>query len=107
MTRLKTILFLAWAPFLVGIVGCRKSEPRQPAPPAAAVAPQASAAPGVTLRVHWQGKGKISADPDASNLLKIWDLPETIKLQAHALDKLSAAPSRILLGQTNENAAKS
>ena len=46
--------------------------------------------------VHWLGKKRISAESNATNFMAIWNLPESVKLEAQTLDKLSTAPWRLL-----------
>jgi len=89
-------------PLLAALFGCGKSS--TPPPTAAASSPSISS--NSALRIHWQGKTKISANGNAADLLKILDLPETLKLQDQTLDKLSTAPWRLLLGQTNLTSAR-
>jgi len=48
----------------------------------------------------------MSASGNAASLLKILEIPETLKLQSQTLDKLSTAPWRLLLGQTNLTSAR-
>ncbi len=105
MTRWKAICVCVWLPVFAAIFGCGKSSPEPASPPAAVAAPEKSVAPGTTLRIHWLGKSEISADRNATNLLALWNLPETLTLQAQTLDKLSTAPWRFLLGQTNQTSA--
>jgi hypothetical protein len=57
------------------------------------------------IRIHWLGKMKIVADTNATSFMQIWELPETVKLEAQTLDKLSSAPWRLLLRQTNQASA--
>jgi len=69
--------------------GCNKpgsleetSGPKRPLPP--------STSPNV-LRVHWLGKKAISAETNAAGFMKIWNLPESARLEAQTLDKLALA----------------
>ena len=57
------------------------------------------------IRIHWLGKNKIAADTNAASFMQIWELPETVKLEAQTLDRLSGAPWRLLLRQTNQASA--
>lgn len=91
---------------LVGLVGCeKKSFPASEAP--AAAAPAAFPATDATVRIHWLGSKRISDDRNAAGLVKIWNLPESVRLKTETLDKLSTAPWRLLLGQTNLTATNS
>ena len=96
----------ALVPLFTAILGCGKSS-SVPAPaPSTTTLTQPIPDPQVALRVHWLGRKQISADRNATNLMKIWNLPETLKLQAQTLDKFSAVPWRFLLGQTNHASAR-
>jgi hypothetical protein len=55
------------------------------------------------LHLHWLGKKKISADTNAVEVMQIWNLPESAKLEAQTLDKLSLAPWKRLGIETNQN----
>ena len=52
------------------------------------------------LRLHWLGLKSVSADTNAAQLMKVWQLPQTVALVAQTLDKLSRCP-----GHGNTNAA--
>ena len=52
-----------------------KTEPAKPASPA--------------LKLHWLGKKHLAADTNANYFVTIWNLPESARLQAQTLDKLS------------------
>jgi hypothetical protein len=78
---------------------CGSCEKSSPAPTAPAVSQSASPLP--LMRVYWTGKKRISADADAARVMEVWNLPESAKLQAQTLDKLSAAPWRFLRNETN------
>jgi hypothetical protein len=56
-------------------------------------------------RVHWQGMNRVSADTNAVQFMKIWQLPPTKALMAQTLDKLSLAPWRLLHRGVETNAA--
>jgi hypothetical protein len=102
MTKWKAICVCACLPVFAAVFGGGKSSTGPASPPAAAASPQTSMVPETTLRIHWLGKNAISADRNSTNLISLWNLPETLRLQAQTLDKLSAAPWRFLLGQTNQ-----
>jgi hypothetical protein len=76
---------------VVSGAGCKKSGP-------VAGAPSASSA-GTVARIHWLGKKQLAAGTNAAALLDIWNLPESAKLEAQTLDKLSLAPWRLLRGE--------
>jgi hypothetical protein len=106
MTGWKMSRVFALVPLFTAILGCGKSS-SVPAPaPSMTTLTQPITDPRVALRVHWLGRKQISADRNATNLMKIWNLPEALKLQAQTLDKFSAVPWRLLLGQTNQASAR-
>jgi hypothetical protein len=63
----------------------------------------AAAEPVVAVRIHCLGLNQISADTNAAQFMKIWQLPETRALVAQTLDKLSRWPGH---GATNETSAR-
>jgi hypothetical protein len=86
--------------------GCGKAPVASAAP---ASAPKSARAPLIhsalmdsVLRIHWLGKKRIATNANAETLRQIWALPETLKLETQTLDKLSSAPWRLFLGQTNQ-----
>ena len=92
---------LAWfSVVVVGAIGllltsCSKSPTPAPTNPQSAIGNQQSA----ILKFHWLGKQRLALDPNATNFMAIWNLPESAKLEAQTLDKLATAPWR--LWQTN------
>src|SRR3954470_16031649 len=83
---------LAAIVLLVCVAGCTNVSP---------AAPQEGSLPSAATnetvaRIHWLGKKKISAGPNANGLMQIWNLPESARLEAHILDKLSAFPWQLL-----------
>jgi hypothetical protein len=75
--------------------GCKKSEP--PAPPSAAPAAD------LVARVHWLGKKRLAAEPNAAYFMTLWNLPESAALEAQTLDRLA----RALAHDTNQLATLS
>ena len=65
--------------------------PSETAPPLSQ--PAAPAAQAIA-RLHWLGKNGLAARTDAAGLMKLWNLPESVKLEARTLDKLAAALAR-------------
>jgi hypothetical protein len=51
--------------------------------------------------IHWLGKKKVSTDTNSADLMQVWAMPETLKLQEQTLDKFSAAPWRFLRFKSN------
>jgi hypothetical protein len=103
MVLKKIIGIVAVAVLFTLAVSCKKP---------VAVQPELSARRFVTTsetvaRIHWLGKKKIAADTNAAGLMAIWNLPESARLEAQTLEKLSTAPWRILRGETNQLSALS
>ncbi len=49
------------------------------------------------LTLHWLGKHQLARDTNALNFMAIWNLPESLRLEAQVLDKLATAPWRLWL----------
>jgi hypothetical protein len=56
-------------------------------------------------RVHWSGLNQVSASSNATQFMKVWQLPPTKALAAQTLDKLSQAPWRLLHRNIDTNSA--
>ena len=69
--------------------GCKKSIPA-PAP--------SSLGSDTVARVHWLGKDRLAAETNAAAFMRIWRTPESARLEAETLEKLSRAPWRLLYG---------
>lgn len=85
----------------LGPLGCSPSKPAPGsgvtnAPASTLQAPTQSTAP--LARLHWLGKKRLAAEPNATNFMAIWNLPESARLEAQTLDKLATAPWRLLPG---------
>jgi hypothetical protein len=94
--RILTLALLAAA---IAATGCRKPEPAAAGPAGAPLIGLDHSKPAATLaRIYWTGKDRISADTNASAQNAVWNLPESRKLEAHALDQLARAPW-VLLGR--------
>jgi hypothetical protein len=64
-------------------------------------------APDTVARIHWLGKKRLGVEASAYYFMRMWELPETVKLERQTLDKLATAPWRLLRGEqesTNVNA---
>lgn len=72
------------------ITGCGKSPTPQPATQSAIGNRQSA-----ILTLHWLGKKRLSAEPNATNFVSIWNMPESRRLESQTLDKLSTAPWRL------------
>jgi len=87
MIMRNTFLRLGALLFLV-LMGCEK-----------AAADSSTPAPGslqeTITKVHWQGKRRLGVEASAYYLMRIWDLPDSKRLEAQTLNKLSAAPASI------------
>jgi len=94
---------------LAGLLGgCGKSAPTAAAPatPAVPAAPATPAAAPIA-RFHWLGMKRLAAETNAASFLRIWNEPETARLETQTLDKLSTAPWRLMprIATTNPAAA--
>src|ERR1700759_4842992 len=106
MISRKMIGMLAIVSVAAQLCGCRKSFTTADAVPTGKVPVSPQVAPMETiLRVHWIGKRNISADTNSAKLLKIWNLPESGRLETQTLDKISIAPWRLMRGETNRSAS--
>lgn len=76
-------------------VGCGKSSA-----PAAASGATNGLSTVPSLRLHWLGKKKMAAEADATSLMTIWRLPESVRLEAQTLDKLATAPWQLWTTKT-------
>src|SRR5882757_7350227 len=82
---------------LVSAGACKKSES------AAGMAAIPPASGELLARIHWLGKKRLAAETNAAFFMGLWNLPETARLEAQTLDKLAAAPWRVLLKSTDTN----
>ena len=80
------------------LVGCGKSSDvsHPPTPDSQLLTPNSSP----SLRLHWLGKKRLSAESNATNFISIWNMPESLRLENQTLDKLSTAPWRLLTTTT-------
>src|SRR2546425_198915 len=67
--------------------GCKKSTPTDQAAKSSPDSPL----PSSLTRIHWLGKKRIAAETNSVGFMKIWNLPESAKLEAQTLDKLALA----------------
>src|SRR2546425_10226777 len=74
--------------------GCKKSTPTDQAAKSSPDSP----VPSSLARIHWLGKKRIAAETNSVGFMKIWNLPESAKLEAQTLDKLALA-----LANTNQS----
>ena len=58
-------------------------------------------------RVHWMGKKNLASNPTATNLMSIWNLPESARLEAQTVGKLAVAPWLVSRGPGGTNGAPS
>ncbi len=77
--------------------GCGKSHPNP-----STLNPQGSTPSSLSpsFRLHWLGKKRLAAEPNATNFVSIWNMPESQRLESQTLDKLSTAPWRLLTTAT-------
>jgi len=69
------------------VVGCSKSAPSKSG--------ESVNTSSTVAKIHWLGKKRLATDKSATNLMAIWKLPESAKLETQTLDKLSTAPWRL------------
>lgn len=93
--RVKGRLLVLFCAMIAVLWGCKKSDSSQQT----ARQPEMNA-PNL-VRIHWLGKKRISAETNAAGFMQIWNLPETVRLEAQTLDKLALALSTNLPGATN------
>jgi hypothetical protein len=96
-------LYVVVALLLALQAGCKKSEPEKKSggesPPSQNYTNSASGE--LIARIHWRGKKRIAADPNAAAFITIWNLPETQRLETQTLDKLALAPWDLPRSGTN------
>src|SRR5436309_1057864 len=68
--------------------GCKKSSPADETRTQTTASPS-SLETSPVARIHWLGKKRIAAGPYATGFMKIWNPPESAKVEAQTLDKLS------------------
>jgi hypothetical protein len=77
---------------VVLIAGCKKSTPAdESAKPKSAPPSTLDPRPSTLSRIHWLGKKRIAAETNAVGFMRIWNLPESARLEAQTLDKLALA----------------
>jgi hypothetical protein len=96
-------LYLALAYFIGAFAtGCKKSPSQQSADnQKAEVAAQPPAKLETVARIHWLGKRRLATETNAAAFMSIWAMPESQKLEAQTLDKLSLAPWNLPREGTN------
>jgi hypothetical protein len=96
-------LYLVVALLLALQAGCKKSEPEKKSESLRAQSQNYtnSASGELIARIHWLGKKRIAADPNAAAFITIWNLPESQKLENQTLDKLALAPWDLPRSGTN------
>ncbi len=75
--------------------GCKKSETTAPSElrnSEAAVPPSSN----TVARIHWMGKKKLGIEANAYFLMRMWEFPETKRLESQTLERLSTAPWRLM-----------
>src|SRR2546426_596299 len=76
----------------VAAAGCKKSETKPAEQPTAKPDAASATANAPVARIHWLGIKQITAGSNAPQVAEIWKLPESAKLEAQTLEKLSLAP---------------
>jgi len=73
------------------VSGCSESSSPPVQSPSPSPQPQQ-----LVARLHWLGMKRLATESNATNFMAIWSAPESAKLEAQTLDKLSTAPWRLL-----------
>jgi hypothetical protein len=102
MRSLRVALFAAFVVVLT--FGCGKSEPTS-STLRESTTRFATASTGTVVQVHWLGGKQLAVGTNATNLISLWNLPESAKLKAQTLETLSLAPWRLLRGDAATNGA--
>src|SRR4029077_1044062 len=79
--------------------GCKK-EASTPSTP-----PRLLSAEGTVARIHWLGKKQIMVETNSAGLMRIWNQPDSARIESEALDKISTAPWRLVQQQLPANNA--
>src|SRR5215472_12972639 len=76
--------------------GCTGSEPatKQSAPFQPPPVP-----PDTAVRIHWLGKNRMGIEASAYYFLRVWSNPDSTKIEAQTIYKLSTLPWRMLQGE--------
>ncbi len=90
-------LSLTTACFLLAVTGCSKSDSELKTSDSRLQTPDSRQ---TVARLHWLGKKRLAAESNATNFMDLWNLPESAKLEAQTLEKLSTAPWRLLSAAT-------
>src|SRR5437773_2398219 len=70
--------------------GCKKSTPAdESSRPTQAQPSPLSPLPSSVSRIHWLGKKGLAAETNAAGFMKIWNMPESTRLEKQTLDKLA------------------
>lgn len=85
--HLRLTLFLTTSlTLLLATTGCRKVNQAD----APIKLPPTQLASDCVLRLHWMGKHRLAVAASAYNFMRVWNLPESGRLEAQSLDKLAA-----------------
>src|ERR1044071_9003467 len=88
------------------VLGCKKSSPADERNSQTTSSPSTPDTRRSTpARIHWLGKKRIAAETNAAAFMKIWNLPESMRVETQTLDKLATAPWRLLKLGTIPSAA--
>src|SRR5438874_7029306 len=92
-SMVRSVSFISLFPLMAVLAGgCQKSSPADQTATSPSARPSVPAAQSADVtRIHWLGKKRIAAETNAAGFMKIWNLPESARLEAQTLDKLSLA----------------
>jgi hypothetical protein len=89
------IFTLFGALLFASVTGCQKSEPVNLALPSTVLAPDTIA------HIHWLGKKRLGITAGAYYFMRIWQQPQSSRLERQTLNKLATMPGQWLPGATN------
>src|SRR5262245_38198939 len=84
--------------------GCETSGPKESAVSKPAEQHETPLQP-VSARIHWLGKRRVATSTNSAGLVRIWREPESARLEAHIIDRLSLAPWHLWHPAADTNAA--
>lgn len=96
--NIRSFLLISSTSLLLAVVaGCNRPDISEQAAPPIYVPPPAS--PDTVARVHWLGKYRLAISASAYYVMRLWQLPETRKVQEQTVEKLATAPWRLAQGE--------
>jgi len=103
MKQMRLTLVAALAALIC--LGCDQAASKPPESKPAPTISVSSLPTSTIARIHWLGKKQISATTNSAGLMRVWNAPESSRLEAQTLDKLSTAPWRLIPRAATTNTA--